>query len=202
MTFETWQKRKILNPRLLRRQLPVCGTEIDTLLTQILATHFPGKNLTTPAVFFGYTPTLAHIEEISGDRPAAIWFHHSLNDQNTPGYVFALILKHELLHTQIRPREVDGKWSAHPPEFWQEENRIAKTEKHLAWKWIRENLGEALKHDAENECIWVNNRRMKELLRRRHYTLDDLMRHHSGFDASSEKPQFGYRKEFLDRIKR
>ena len=78
MTFETWQKRKILNPRHLQRQLPVCGIEIDTLLVQILATHFPGKNLTTPAVFFGYTATLAHIEEISGDGPAAIWFHHSL----------------------------------------------------------------------------------------------------------------------------
>jgi len=75
------------------------------------------------------------------------------------------MIAHELLHTRIRPREVDGEWLAHPPEFWEEENRITAADKSRAWEWIYRQFGIALRKDKAQECIWVNNRRMDELLR-------------------------------------
>jgi hypothetical protein len=66
--------------------------------------------------------------------------HHALNDPATPDYVFGLVLKHELLHTRILPREVNGQWLADPPEFWEEENRITEADKDRAWEWIYRNL--------------------------------------------------------------
>ena len=97
MTYSNWQRRKVLNRRLLQPQLPVCGSEIEALLHQILAADFP-ENTTGPRVFFGRTPTLAYIED-SQTGKSCIWMHHVLNDPATPEYVFAHVLKHELLHS-------------------------------------------------------------------------------------------------------
>jgi len=167
MTFKSWQKRKTLNARLLQPQLPLCGREINALLGEILPAYFP-ENITTPRVFVGRTPALAHIEDPHSEQRSTIWMHYALNDPATPDYVFAHLLKHEPLHTRIRPREVNGTWLAHPPKFWEEENRIDDADKARAWEWIHLNFGDALKRDTEHECIWVNNRRMKELLHARH----------------------------------
>jgi hypothetical protein len=108
MTYKSWQKRKALNMRLLQPQLPVCGQEINALLRQLLAAHFPEKT-THPGVFFGRTPTLAHIEDSQSEYRSSIWMHHALNDPATPDCVFSHLLKHELLHTLILPREVNGE---------------------------------------------------------------------------------------------
>jgi hypothetical protein len=150
MTFKSWQKRKMLNARVFQPQLPVCGREINALLGQILAAHFPEKTV-PPSVFFGRTPTLAHIEDSQSEQRSVIWMHGALNDPATPDDVFAYVLTHELLHTRILPREIDGESVAHPPEFWEEENRIGETDEGRAWEWIFLNFHDALKRDTENE---------------------------------------------------
>lgn len=197
MTLKSWQKRKTLNARLLQPQLPVCSGEINVLLSQILAAYFPEKTTTTPGVFFGRTPTLAHIEDSKSEQRSAIWMHHALNDPATPDYVFAHVLKHELLHTRIRPRDVNGEWLAHPPEFWEEENRIAEADKGRAWEWIYRNFYDALKKDAEHECIWVNNRRMNELLHNRHCVEQDLHHLRDAFKLGRRELRFGFREQAL-----
>jgi hypothetical protein len=196
MTFDNWRKRKKLNVRLLQPQLPVCGQEIKAILRQLLAAYFP-EITTPPGVFFGRTPTLAHIEDSQNDQHSAIWMHHALNDSATPEYVFAYVLKHELLHTRVRPREVDGKWSCHPPEFWEEENRIAEAGRNRAWEWIYSNFYDALTRDNEHECIWVNNRRMKELLHNRHCAEQDLQHLCGAFKLRRKELRFGFREQAL-----
>jgi hypothetical protein len=196
MTFKSWQKRKTLNARLLQPQLAVCSREINALLSQILAAYFPEKT-TAPGVFFGRTPTLAHIEDSQSEQRSAIWMHYALNDPATPDYVFAHVLKHELLHTRIRPREVNGKWLAHPPEFWEEENRIAEADKGRSWEWISRNFYDALKRDTGHECIWVNNRRMKELLHNRNCAEQDLQHLRDAFTLRRKELRFGFREQAL-----
>jgi hypothetical protein len=196
MTYRTWQKRKTLNARLLQPELPVCSEEINAILRQILKVHFPEKNR-PPSVFFGRTPTLAYIEDSQSEHLSAIWMHIALNDPATPDYVFSHVLKHELLHTRIIPRQVNGVWSAHPPEFWEEESRIAEADTGPAWQWIDANFNYALKRDNEHECIWVNNRRMKELLQARHCGGHDLNQLRESFRLGHKELRFGFRKQAL-----
>ena len=196
MTYRTWQKRKALNLRLLQPQLPVCDPAIGALLYQILEAHFP-ENTTPPAIFFGRTPTLAHIENSQSESGASIWMHHALNDPATPDYVFSHVLKHELLHTRIPPREVEGKWSAHPPEFWEEENRIAKPDKIRAWEWLCDNFADALKRGNEHECIWVNNKMMKQLLHNRYCAEQDVQHLRAAFKLAHKELRFGFREQAL-----
>ena len=121
--------------------------------------------------------------------------HHALNDPATPDYVFAYVLKHELLHTRIRPREVNGKWSAHPPEFWEDENHIAEADNGRAWEWIYRNFWVALTRDTEHECVWVNKRRMKELLHNRHCAEQDLQHLRDAFKPGRKELRFGFREQ-------
>lgn len=196
MTFKNWQKRKTLNLRLLQPQLPASGTAINALLSQVLAAYFPDRTV-APNVFFGRIPTLAFIEDAQGEQRPAIWMHHALNDPATPDFVYVHVLKHELLHTRIRPREVNGKWLAHPPDFWEEEDRIAGVDKGRAWEWIYSNFYAALKRDTEHECIWVNNRRMKELLHNRHCAEQDLLHLREAFKLGHKVLRFGFREQAL-----
>jgi len=121
--------------------------------------------------------------------------HHALNDPATPDYVFSYVLKHELLHTQIPPREIGDKWSAHPPEFWLEENRIAKADRVRAWEWLCVNFADALKKDDEHECIWVNNKRMKQLIHNRYCAEQDMQHIHAAFNLAHKELRFGFRKQ-------
>jgi hypothetical protein len=196
MTFKSWQKRKTLNVRLLQPQLPLCAGKIDGLLSQILTAYFPEK-VTSPGVFFGRIPTLAHIEDFKSEQRSSIWMHHALNDPATPDYVFSHVLKHELLHSRIQPREVKGEWLAHPPEFWEEENRIAEADKGRAWEWIYRNFYDALVQDTKHECIWVNNRRMKELIHNHHCAEPDLQYLCGAFKLKRRELRFGFRGQAL-----
>lgn len=64
-------------------------------------------------------PALACIAHEDGH--ACITLHSVLNHPQTSERVIAFILQHELLHLLIPPREVDGQWKSHPPEFWDAE---------------------------------------------------------------------------------
>jgi hypothetical protein len=140
---------------------------------------------------------LAYIEDSQRENLSAIWMHIALNDPATPDYVFSHVLKHELLHTRIIPRQVNGVWSAHPPEFREEESRIDETDASAAWEWIDANFNCALQRDNEHECIWVNNRRMKELLQTRHCGEQDSQQFREAFRVGHQELRFGYRKQAL-----
>ena len=193
MNFKDWRRRKKLNVKVLQPHLPVRGSEISALLRQVISLHFP--EMTSPGVFFGRTPTLAHIENAQSEGESSIWIHNALNDPATPEYVFSFVLKHELLHRRIHPREIEGKWLAHPPEFWDAEARIAHSERSRAWQWIYANFGEALQKDCEHECIWVNNTRMKRLLHNRHFTEQDLAHLYSACKLRPKELRFGFREQ-------
>ncbi len=192
MKFKDWEKRKKLNKRLLQPQLPVCGREIEAILAGIVAIHFP-EIKALPGVYFGRTPTLAHIEDSHLVDRSAIWIHYALNDPSTPDYVLRFVITHELLHTRIRPREVDGERLAHPPEFWEEENRIAEEDKTRAWEWIYGQVGLALTKDKDQECIWVNNKRIDQILRNRAGTEQDLDHLREAFRLGRGELRFGFR---------
>jgi hypothetical protein len=150
-----------------------------------------------PVVFFGRTLTLAHIEDAQSENGPTIWMNQALNDPTTPDYVFAYVIKHELLHTRIGPREVNGEWLAHPPEFSEEETRIAGADADRAWEWIYCNFHYALKRDNEHECIWVNNRRMKELLHNRNCGEQDVQHVCGAFKIGRKELLFGFREQSL-----
>jgi len=110
------------------------------------------------------------------------------------------MIAHELLHTRIRPREVDGEWLAHPPEFWEEENRITAADKSRAWEWIYRQFGIALRKDKAQECIWVNNRRMDELLRNRECSEQDIKRLRESFGLGRGELRFGFREHAIREV--
>jgi hypothetical protein len=64
------------------------------------------------------------------------------------------VCKHELLHLRIQPREVDGRWRQHPPEFWAAEQELAP-ERSEAWEWICRRLRSRLKIRPRRERIDV-----------------------------------------------
>lgn len=83
-----------------------------------------------------------------------IYVHEVLNHPETPLEVMTLICKHELLHLRMPPREFNGRVTDHPPEFWQEEARMAP-ERAEAWAWVWENLWGCLKRRPKLERIDV-----------------------------------------------
>jgi len=121
-------------------------------------------------------PTLACIAP--DGKSACIWLHAVLNHPETPRSVIEFIICHELIHLLLPPRNVDGKRTTHPPEFWQVEgeripNRAA------AWRWILVVLGSCLRIDRQKECTFVS-RKWKSLLNGSRPTLEMLS---SVFDA-------------------
>jgi len=45
------------------------------------------------------------------------------------------IITQELIHIFIDGQEIDGKWSDHPPKFWELEKKLSPKYE-LAWDWI------------------------------------------------------------------
>lgn len=79
---------------------------------------------------------------------------------------------HELLHLIIPPRDVGGKRSAHPPEFWEAE-RTMSPDRSLAWTWIAVVLHSCLRRDNQRECMMVKPT-WKRLTNLNRPTLDEL----------------------------
>jgi len=160
------RKSKTPRRRMVQLRLPFCGHEVYALLQHVVAEHFPEREI-VPPVFFDYVPTLACLEEPHREEASTIWIHHALNDPGTPDYVFSFIFKHELLHTRIRAREIDGSFTSHTPEFRQEEARIAGYDLDRAWKWIWTKFPVGLALVPGQESTWIEDKRMESLLRER-----------------------------------
>ncbi len=74
----------------------------------------------------------------------------------TPEELIEFVFRHELLHIEIPPREVDGHWTSHPPEFWDALRALAP-EGALAWSWAITVLGRCLKRGKKRECTFVKS---------------------------------------------
>ncbi len=115
-------------------------------------------------------PTLACIRDTG--QSALILIHSVLNHPDTPEKLIEFIFRHELLHIEIPPREVDGHWTSHPPEFWDALRALAP-EGALAGYWAITVLGRCLKTDKKRECIFVKSN-WKSFMRRGRPTMEQI----------------------------
>lgn len=84
---------------------------------------------------FRKQPTLAYIQSSRRRRCAHIYVHSVLNHPQTPIEVMDWVFHHELLHLRIPSREVDGKYTDHPPEFWEAEGEHVPL-RDACWGWV------------------------------------------------------------------
>lgn len=128
--------------------LPFCPWE---MLQEIRQRHFPEVKVPVGLSFILWD-MLAFVNNYE-DR-AEIFIHGILNHPNTPREVIRFVIKHELCHLVVHPREMDGKMTMHPPEFWELEAAVAP-ERRRAWCWVYLSWGEWLKRSRKRECICV-----------------------------------------------
>jgi len=141
-------RRERQQPMLLFTELP-----LQQMLREIRDAHFPEIERLPPVYFIGQT-SLAQIT----DSPApTIYLHAILNAPEVPNFVFSFILKHELLHLRIPPRQLDGRWTSHPPEFFDQQRQLAP-EASAAWDWIWRNLGPYLHERPQLERLDVRRK--------------------------------------------
>ncbi len=98
--------------------------------------------------------TLACIRWEQGKSGGDIFFHSLFNRPDVPKPVIEHVLRHELLHLKIRPREIDGKLVHHPPEFWEAEQALVPW-KSASWGWMILAFWEVIKMDIPDERVWV-----------------------------------------------
>ena len=98
--------------------------------------------------------TLACIRWEHGKPGGDIFFHSLFNRPDVPQPVIEHVLRHELLHLKIPPRQIDGKLVVHPPEFWDQE-RVLVPWTSASWGWMVLAFWEVIKTDIPNECVWV-----------------------------------------------
>lgn len=115
----------------------------------------------------------------------AICFHSLFNRPDVPQPVIEHILRHELLHLKIPPREIDGKLISHPPEFWEEE-KVLVPWKSASWAWIYSAFWEVVKVDRPHECIWVKNS-WKQLQKYPYPSWEMILDSHKGDSSDQEQ---------------
>jgi len=133
--------------------LPQTSFDLQEELEKARVQHFPSLSVGAACCFVDY----GHLACICSDqegKASTVFVHQILNHPDTPTEVAALICKHELLHLEIAPREIDGKNTDHPPEFWDREKAICP-ERKIAWAWIWENFLCCLRVDRQREGIRV-----------------------------------------------
>jgi len=132
--------------------LPCVATPLAALLDATRRERIPDATAQLHVGLF-VQDTLACITLPKG-QPGWIGLHALLNRLDTPVEVLRYILTHELLHTVIPPHVVDGKTTAHPPEFWAREGELAP-ERKAAGNWLWLNFGIYLKEYAKREGVFV-----------------------------------------------
>ena len=123
-------------------------------LLRRIRTDFPKTESKRIYVYLQSQPALACVR--SDDKSAVIQVHSVLRHSDTPKEVMAFIFRHELLHLEIPAREVDGKITSHPPEFWIAEHALCQ-ERTIAWNWLYLVLFPCLKFDPKHECVHVKS---------------------------------------------
>ena len=131
---------------------------VQALLEQIRVTRFPTIS-DRLEVFFIDGPFVACIYHSSHSplSGGTIFLHDILNRPEVSPAVFEYILTHELIHLIVRGREVEGKMTTHPPEFWEMERELVPN-RDVAFSWLWLSFSRVLKRDKEHEGIRVKRR--------------------------------------------
>ena len=134
---------------------------------------FPAVSI-SPEVIFANGSFLGCISHGISKQGSLICLHEILNGPDVPEQVFRHILTHELIHLVVAPRELDGKITTHPPEFWRLEHDLCP-ERTWIWEWLWDHFHSCLIIDRKNECLKVKRdwRKRRELSSR---SLDDIIR--------------------------
>jgi hypothetical protein len=134
-------------------ELPIFDFSLPALVQKVRV-DFPELQSRRITVWVRVQPPLACVH--SDDDEIVIHLHSVLNHARTPELVIGFILQHELLHMIIPGREVEGRVTIHPPEFWDAErkfpNRIA------ALNWLFVSLGPCLRRDKKQQGVVVTRR--------------------------------------------
>src|ERR1017187_7990965 len=125
---------------------------VPALLEEIRATRFPTIS-DRLEIYFIDGPYVACIRQ-STVSDASIYIHNILTRPEFPPAVFQYILTHELIHLIVRGREVEGKFTTHPPEFWEMERELVPN-RDMAFSWLWLSFSTVLKRDKEREGIRV-----------------------------------------------
>ena len=149
-------------------ELPMFGFALSALLTQVTR-DFPELSSKRVEVWMRNQPTLATV--CSEEGKVVVALHAVLNHVDTPERVVGFILRHELLHMIIPSREVDGRNSAHPPEFWNVESGFP--DRRMVWSWLLLVLGCCLRRDKSKECMFVT-RKWKARMNDTRPSLDEI----------------------------
>ena len=126
---------RIKNKKILKKiipEIPFVPYSIYELVSSVKNQFFSNINHNVSISFFEQK-TLACIEYNS--TSAIIKMHSILNHKGTPKEVILFIIKHELLHLLIPPREIKKRLVYHPPEFF-EHGRSIFPEYSLIWNWL------------------------------------------------------------------
>lgn len=124
------------------------AVNVPAILEEVRSSLFPG--VAPIQVFFVHHGALACIRVGGRTEPSEIHLHQVLNTGKTPHHVFRSILVHELIHTVVRPAEIDGRWVFHPPEFWELERRLVP-DMASTWQWIDEHLWSVILRKPKEE---------------------------------------------------
>ena len=128
---------------------------VPALLEEIRATRFPTISHRLE-LFFVDGPFVACIRQ-STVSDASIYIHNILNRPEVSDAVFEYVLTHELIHLMVRGREVEGKFTTHPPEFWEMERELVPN-RDVAFSWLWRSFSPVLKRDKKREGIRVKRR--------------------------------------------
>ena len=146
--------------RALRRQndasktplLVFTAIDVVSMADSVRLEFFPTVLVTSEVIFVNgsFLGCIYH-------RPSAgslICLHEILNSPDVPERIFRHILTHELIHLIVASREVDGKFTTHPPEFWQLEHDLSP-DGGWVMEWLWRQLRSCLIIDKKNECLKV-----------------------------------------------
>lgn len=141
-------------------KMPDLSFDPYRLLEEVHRRHFAEFPL--PHLWFRVQPWLACINTAEG----VINVHQIFNSPATPREVLDMLFTHEYIHLEIAPREINGRMTSHPPEFWVRERELSPN-RDVAWRWIYENFWGLLAPNGEVEAIYVKNKEWLRSMRTR-----------------------------------
>lgn len=131
--------------------LPCVSCDLAAVLGQVRRDRVPGPTGQIPVLFVAQEPLACILHD---QTTAEILLHRLLNTPETPPAVFLHVFTHEMLHLVIPARDVDGKKTIHPPEFFAQEDALAP-ERRESYAWLWFNFGGFLKDDRKREGVTV-----------------------------------------------
>jgi hypothetical protein len=150
-------------------QLPMFSFSLPSLLNEVRG-EFPELLSKRVTVWLRIQPTLATVQ--LDDNEVVINLHAVLNHAQTPEQVIRFILRHEMLHMIIPPREVDGVVVSHPPEFWAVERGFP--DRVPVWTWLTVSLGSCMRSNKKQQRTLIT-RGWKTRMYGRRLSLNQVM---------------------------